>query len=60
MNYCCPKCGHTMICMCTASIPPCTSYWCMNCNYQSKVIHEKPSNPILPRELWSEEKEETE
>lgn len=54
MNYKCPRCGATMICVSTASIPPIISYQCYGCGYLSKPVREMELTQILPEHLRQE------
>lgn len=56
MYYLCPKCGAFMTGVSTASIPAITRYQCFSCGYVSKPQKEELYTE-LPKELWSEEKE---
>lgn len=55
MNYRCPRCGATMICVSTASIPPIISYQCYGCGYFSKPVREMELTQILPEHLQQEQ-----
>lgn len=51
MSYACPRCGATMICLSTASIPPIFSYQCHSCGYLSKPVREPELLEVLPKHL---------
>ena len=55
MSYKCPRCGATMICVSTASIPPIISYQCYGCGYLSKPVRETGLIEILPEHLRQEQ-----
>jgi len=52
MTYLCPRCGGTMVCISTASIPPIVSYVCYECGYESKKVSKNIEQKILPEYLW--------
>ena len=39
--YTCPRCGHDLIAISTASIPPIHSMWCMACGWSSEGEREE-------------------
>ena len=49
MIYRCPRCGATMVCVSTASIPPIISYQCYGCGYFSKPIRETELTEVRER-----------
>ena len=51
MRYRCPRCGATMVCVSTASIPPIITYQCYGCGYLSKPVRETELLEILPEHL---------
>ena len=51
MRYKCPRCGATMVCMSTDSIPQIISYQCYGCGYLSKPVRETELLEILPEHL---------
>ena len=51
MSYKCPRCGATMVCVSTASIPPIISYQCYGCGYLSKPVKETELIELLPEHL---------